>query len=329
MKIFLTGATGFLGQRLLTQLLEDRHQVTCLVRDADDADALARRDGCRAVEGSLENVSSWLKWLPGHEVVIHAAAPMTFWGPWSFFEKVIVDATETLYRACSRAGVKRFIYISSESVMQNTTPLLDIDESIQYIEPNSNYGKAKQLAERKLLEGVSETECIVLRPTFTWGKGMPMLDEIIRKIDDGSFVWVDHGNTVIEWVHVENVVGAIVCALTKGHDKGVYYITDENPQTVKHIFNQLLSTRRITPSRKSKSSGIVRLAAGLVESWWKLFGLKSTPPITRFDWSFVALPRRYNIDKAKTELGYHPVISEKMGLGEMRKGQALHQQDND
>lgn len=319
MKIFLTGATGFLGQRLLKRLLDEGHQVTCLVRNAEAADKIAARAGCRAVEGSLENINAWLKWLPGHDVVIHTAAPVEMWGPWERFEKLIVNATETLYRACSRSGVKRFIYISSESVVQNDTPLLDIDESFEYIKPNSFYGKAKQLAEKKLLEGVSETECIVLRPTFMWGKGMPMLNEVISKIDDGSFVWVGHGETVIEWVHVENVVGAIVCALEHGQDKGIYYITDENPQTVKHIFNQLLSTRRITPSRKNQSSFVVKLAASLLEFSWKLFGAKNKPPVTKFEWSFVALPRRYNISKARTELHYHPVISEKMGLGEMRK----------
>lgn len=319
MKIFLTGATGFLGQRLLTRLISDGHHVTCLVRDPDAADQVAAR-GCRVVEGSMEDIKSWLKWLPGHEIIIHAAAPTQTWGEWTLFENSIVNATETLYRAASREGIRRLIYISSESVVQNRKPLLDIDESFPYIKPNSLYGKAMQLAERKLVGSVSETECIILRPAFMWGKGMPMLEEIIDKIDSGRFTWVNKGNAVIEWVHVENVVNAIMCALNKGEDKSIYYITDENAQPVRDIFNKLLATRHISASRKNKSSFAVKLAAGLAEFWWKLFGLKSKPPITRFEWSFVALPRRYSIERAKTELNYHPVISEKMGLAEMRKG---------
>lgn len=317
MKIFLTGATGFLGKRLLDRLLGDGHEVTCLVRNAEAADRMATL-GCRVVEGSLENVGNWIKWLRGQEVVIHAAGPVEVWGPWKKFEKEIVDATEAIYRAASREQVRRFIYISSESVVQNNRPLLDIDESFPYLKPDSNYGRAKQLAEKRLLAGVSETECIILRPTFIWGKGMPMLNEIVSAIDTGKFTWVRKGNTIIEWVHVENVVNAIVCALEHGEDKGVYYITDENPKPVREIFNQLLATRRITPSRKNTSSFLVKLAANLSGFWWKLFRLKSRPPVTHFEWSFVALPRRYNIQKAKTELGYHPVISEKMGLAEMK-----------
>lgn len=319
MKIFLTGATGFLGQRLLTRLIRDGHQVTCLVRDPEAADRIAG-NGCRVVEGSLENINTWLKWLTGHDIVIHAAAPMEFWGPWEKFESNIVNATETLYRAASRQGIKRFIYISSESVVQNGKSLLDIDESFPYIKPNSYYGEAKQQAEKKLLAGVSETECIVLRPAFMWGKGMPMLDEVIRKIDDGKFTWVNNGKTIIEWVHVENVVNAIICSLHKGRDKGIYYITDENPKPVREILNQLLATQHISASRKNTSSFLVKLAAGLAEFWWKLFGIKSKPPVTRFEWSFVALPRRYSIERARTELDYHPVISEKMGMAELRKG---------
>ena len=318
MKIFLTGATGFLGRRLLNRLLGDGHQVTCLVRSADAADGIAAL-GCRVVEGSLENAGAWIKWLRGHEVVIHAAAPVEVWAPWTRFEKQIVEATEAIFRSASREQVRRFIYISSESVLQNSRSLLDIDETFPYPVPDSNYGKAKQLAEKRLLAGVSETECLILRPTFIWGKGMPVLNELVDTIDTGRFTWVGNGTTVIEWVHVENVVNAIVCALERGDDKGVYFITDENPKPVREIFNQLFATRRITPSRKNTSSFLVKISANLIESWWKLLRLKSRPPITHFEWSFVALPRRYNIQKAKTDLGYHPVISEKMGLAEMKQ----------
>jgi len=320
MKIFLTGATGFLGNRLLHRLLRDGHDVTCLVRNADAADRIAGL-GCRVVEGSLENVGAWTKWLRGQEVVIHAAAPIEVWGPWDLFEKLIVDATVSLFRSASREQVRRFIYISSESVVQNNRSLLDIDEAFPYLKPDSNYGRAKQLAERKLLEGVSETECLIIRPTFIWGKGMPMLKELIATVDSGKFTWVGNGDTIIEWVHVENVVNAIICALDKGSDKGIYLVTDENPKPVREIFNQLFATRRITPSRKNTSSFIVKLAANFSEFVWKLFRFKSRPPLTHFEWSFVALPRRYNITKARTELGYHPVISEKMGLAEMKKAE--------
>lgn len=317
MKTFITGATGFLGRRLLNRLLGDGHEVTCLVRNADAADQIAAL-GCRVVEGSLDNVGNWIKWLRGQEVVIHAAGPVDVWGSWEKLEKQIVDATEAIYRAASREQVRRFIYISSESVVQNNRALLDIDESFPYLKPDSNYGRAKQLAEKRLLAGVSETECLILRPTFIWGRGMPMLKELIDTIDTGKFTWVGNGNTIIEWVHVENVVNAIVCALERGQDKEIYFVTDENPKPVREIFNQLLATQRITPSRKNTSSFLVKLAANLAEFWWKLFRLKSRPPITHFEWSFVALPRRYNINKAKTDLGYHPVISEKMGLAEMK-----------
>lgn len=317
MKVFVTGATGFLGTHVVMRLLREQHEVTCLIRNAEYADMVAQL-GCRAVEGSLDNIGEWSKWLRGHDVVIHAAAPVVMWGDWAMFDRLIVKATDKLYRAASREGVKRFIYISSESVVQNGTPLLDIDETFPYLEPDSPYGKAKQQAERLLLDGVSETECIILRPTFLWGKGMPALDQIMDKIRSGKFMWVNQGRAMFEWLHVENAADAIVCALTRGEDKGVYFITDDNAKPVKEVFTALLTARGVEPPQKNISSGMARFAAGLLERIWKLFGVKSPPPITHFEWSFVALPRRYNIEKARTELGYHPAISEKMGLAGMR-----------
>jgi len=318
MKIFLTGATGFLGQHLLRRLQREHHEVTCLVRDSAVADRMAE-GSCRVVEGSLENVGAWSKWLRGHDVVIHAAAPIEFHRDWSFFESQIVAATEKLYRAASREGVRRFIYISSESVVQGTRSLLGVDETVPYCEPSSMYGRAKQLAEQALLQGVSETECIIIRPTFMWGKGMPELDKIIRRIDSGSFRWVDQGKTVIDWVHVENVVEAIVCALQHGQDKSIYYVTDDNAKPLREIFTSLLAARNVTAPAKNSSSFSVRLAARITEFWWRLLGRKTAPPISLFDWSFVAVPRQYDISKARAELHYHPVISEKMGLAEMRR----------
>lgn len=318
MKIFLTGATGFLGQHLLRRLQREHHEVTCLVRDSAVADHMA--DGtCRVVEGSLENVNAWSKWLRGHDAVIHAAAPIEFHRDWAFFESQIVNATVKLYRAASREDVRRFIYISSESVVQGSKSLLDVDETVAYCEPSSMYGKAKQEAEKALLQGVSETECIIIRPTFMWGKGMPELDRIIERIDRGGFRWVDKGKTIIDWVHVENVVEAIVCALQHGEDKSIYYITDDNAKPVRDIFTSLLATRNVTPPVKNSSSFSVRLAARFMEFWWSLLGRKTEPPVSLFDWSFVALPRKYDITRARTELHYHPVISEKMGLAEMRR----------
>jgi len=318
MKIFVTGGSGFVGTRLIKRLLQEGHDVSAFARSEASADNL-KLLGVNTVIGDLNQVESFEDQLTGHDVVIHAASPVKFWGKWDFFQQNIVDITQGLYQASVRQNIKRFIYLSSESVIQNDTPLVDIDETFSYIEPNSFYGKAKQIAERWLIEQNTETESIVLRPTFIWGPGVAALTSMIDKINGGQFSWIDNGNVAFESVHVDNVVQAIVLALDKGESNQIYYVTDDDPRTVKDVLGGLLETQNIKLPTRNMPSAVVRKLAGMVEGIWKLFKIKSDPPISKFEWSFVGLPRKYNIQKIKTSLGYEPIISIGEGLKEMKQ----------
>lgn len=319
MNIFITGGSGFLGQRLITRLVGEGHTVTGLARSLEAADSVKRAGGTPLI-GELTNMGEWEQALQKYDVVVHAAAPVEFWGVWEDFERDIVKVTSDLYKSSVRNKVQRFIYISSESVLQDRQPLLDITEAEPYPkEPNSMYGKAKKLAEQALLRSEGITDCIILRPTFIWGKGVGALDTLTAKMKSGGFMWIDGGETVIECVHVDNVVEAIICAFSKGRHKGIYNITDDNPKTARELISALVATREITPSKKNMPGSIARIAALLIESVWKVFNIKSAPPLSRFELSFVNMPRRYNITAAKEELGYNPRVSFEQGLEEMSK----------
>jgi 2-alkyl-3-oxoalkanoate reductase len=317
MNIFITGGSGFLGQRLITRLVGEGHSVTSLARSLEAADSVKRAGGTPLI-GELTNTGEWEQALQKYDVVVHAASPVEFWGVWADFERDVVKATSDLYEASARNNVQRFIYISSESVLQYRKPLLDITETEPYPkEPNSVYGKAKKLAEQALLRSEGITDCVILRPTFIWGKGVPALDAIVKKMKEGAFLWIDGGKAVIECVHVDNVVEAIICALSKGRHKGIYNITDDEAKTTRELISALAATQGVSAPDKTMPGSAVGIAVWLIEVVWKLFGIKSVPPLTRFELAFVNMPRRYNIASAKEELGYRPRISFAQGLEEM------------
>ena len=317
MNIFVTGGSGFLGQRLITRLVGEGHTVTGLARSLEAADSIKKAGGTPLI-GEFANLSEWEQALQKYDAVVHAAAPVKFWGVWADFEQTIVKATSDLYEAAVRNKVQRFIYISSESVLQDHKPLWDITEAEPYPkEPNSMYGKAKKLAEQALLRSEGITDCVILRPTFIWGKGVVALDTMIAKMKSGRFIWIDGGATVIECVHVDNIVEAIICAFSKGRHKGIYNITDDEAKTARELISALAATQGVTPPTKSMPGSIIGIAVWLIEAVWKLFGRTSMPPLTRFELAFVNMPRRYNITKAKEELGYSPRISFMQGLEEM------------
>ncbi len=320
-KIFITGGTGFLGQEVIKRLQKENVEIKGLARSQKSA-MLLEEMNVRPVIGNMENISEWKNELQSQDVVIHCAAPVEFWGPWSKFRKGITDATINLFTASEQIGVKQFIFISSESVLQNKKDLIDIDETEPYPqEPNSYYGKAKMLAEKYIRNTSSQMKSIIIRPTFIWGKGVKALDTIINKIQSNDFMWIDQGKAMFEMVHVKNVAQAIYLAIANGidKDKGIYFVTDDNPQPVRSFLTKLIQTQSVEPPSKNISKSLALILANIIERIWKIFKIKSIPPITRFDVAFVAMSRKYNISKIKKDLQYKPIINEMEGLKEIKK----------
>jgi len=317
-RIFVTGGSGFVGKRLIARLLESGHDITALSRSAK-SDAVLKALGATPVRGSLDDVADWQGALKGHDVLIHAASPITVWGDAEVLHRQIVEATTALADACAAFGVRRMIHLSSESVLQGAGPLLDIDETHPYpARPNSRYGACKKAAEQALLAREGGPEIIILRPSFIWGPS-GQVEQLLKKVRSGQFAWVDHGRAPMEMSHVENVVSAILLALEGGQSGRVYFVTDAAGLSVREVLGGIIEAVGLTPPSRSIPLALARPLAGAVEALWSVLRLRSTPPLSRFQLDFVALPRRYRIDRARAELGYKPVMSFDAGLAEIRQ----------
>ena len=176
MRILLTGATGFIGQALLNELLGKEHEVIAVKRKL--ATGRAGGDSDFLVADISAN-NDWLPALQGVEAVIHAAARAhvmndTVTDPLAEFRKVNVEGTLNLARQAAAAGVKRFIFISSIKVNGEATspgkPFLVSDVPA----PEDAYGLSKLEAERGLLQIAAETglEVVIIRPPLVYGPGV-------------------------------------------------------------------------------------------------------------------------------------------------------------
>lgn len=312
MKVFLTGGSGFLGLEIIAALRKEKVEMVALARSEATAKMMSGLGVQATVSGSLDDMARWQSALKGCDVVIHCAAPVEFWGPWAKYQKEIVDATTQLLHAADREGVKRFIYISSESVLQDTEPLLDVKESHPYPdEPNSFYGKSKKLAEQAILSSKVKIERLILRPTFIWGAKCNALEGIAETAKSGGFMWLDGGKAEFEAVHVKNVAEATRLAITKGKDRGIYFVTDGERATVREFFTQYFQSISLKVPTRSIPGGLVRGAARVMEILWPR---SKKPPVTRFEVAFMAMPRRYDLSSITTDLGYRPIISRAEGF---------------
>jgi nucleoside-diphosphate-sugar epimerase len=321
MIVLVTGGSGFAGGRLVTHLVEGGHEVHALARSAESADRVAAL-GATPVRGDLADLAdgppAWTAVLSACDAVVHAAAYMEFWGPDRVFEERNLRPTVALHEAAVRAGVRRFVLISAASVSSGTQRAPVVDEDTDEGRPNLAYSRAKLAAERALLAAPSAaTETVVLRPPFVWGAGMSTLDQIVSAVQHGQFAWVDGGRHLVDFVHVDNLAHACVLALDHGRPGGVYYVTDGAPRPAREFMGALMETRGVTPPERSVPRPAAAVVATLMEAAFRLARRDVAPPLTRWVVAWLGRDRSYDITRARTELGYEPVVAVEDGVARM------------
>lgn len=321
MKIFLTGGSGFVGGALLRRLVADGHQVLALARTQSAAQQVEAA-GAVAVRGDLTDLTSpdgapWATRLQAVDVVVHTAAYMEFWGPDALFERRNHAPTLALHAAGVAARVRRFVLVSAASVSTGSQRRAVVDESTPEGRPNTAYSRVKLATERALLAApAGSTELVILRPPFVWGAGMATIQGFVDAAQAGRFAWIDHGRHTVDAIHVDNLVAAVVLALTRG--RGIYHVTDGAPMPIRDLLTPLLATQGIDLTRsRSVPLAVAAPLAAVLDTAARLLRRPTAPPLTRWLVSFTGRDRSYDITAARRDLGYEPSISFAAGLAQM------------
>jgi nucleoside-diphosphate-sugar epimerase len=180
--ILVTGATGFVGKALITDLLANNNQVKAVVRTKSTdtllgIEQIVVKDLVELSSISiLDEITTALKNV---DVVVHTAARVHMMNddstdPLSEFRKVNRDATLTLARLAAESGVRRFVFISSIKVNgEMSRPGHPFTPEAQHV-PDDPYGLSKYEAEQGLLDLANETgmEVVIIRPPLVCGPGV-------------------------------------------------------------------------------------------------------------------------------------------------------------
>ena len=324
MRLFVTGGSGFVGQHLVRRLVGAGHEVRALAR-TDSAAELVSQVGAEPVLGDLaELVNSdpppqWTSALRGVDAVVHGAAYMAFWGPDEVFRRANLGPSVALHQVAASSGVPRFVLISAASVASGSQRAPVVDERTDEGRPNIGYSRIKLETERTLLSAVTPTmTTVALRPPFIWGAGMSTLDDFIAAVAAGRFSWIDNGKHTVDFVHVDNLAKAVGLALTRGRAGRAYYITDGAPMPTRDFFTPLLATQGVDVSAaRSVPFALAAPLGALLESGARLLRRPEPPMLTNWITTFMGRDRSYDINAARSELGYCPSVDLADGLAEM------------
>ncbi|GGH25332.1 NAD-dependent epimerase/dehydratase family protein [Sphingobacterium alkalisoli] len=319
-QIFVTGGSGFVGQNLISMLIENGYQVKALARSAQAIQKVEQL-GATAIKGDLNDKQALTVGVKDCSSVFHLAASVDFFASEKKLKKLHVDATELLLEVAQNANVPRFVYLSAASVIMNGKPIVNAKETFVSDNIIDGYSRTKLQAENLVLKANTENfQTIAVRPPLVWGKGDPnTLVGVMEATKKGRMQFIDGGNHRLVTCHVLNVCHALILADQSEQNGKTYFITDGETPIFKDFIKKYVATQGVTIPDKVVSLAMAKRVANVMEFVWKIFGLKGHPPLYIGLVNVLGVEFTTNDSKARKELGYKPFVTIEQGLDLMRK----------
>ena len=319
MKIFLTGASGFIGSHFLKHCLAAGHSVTCSVRSPKQADAIEVL-GASPWEGDLQNQGDLSLALAGFDVLIHAAGCRDLAASAKLLEQSNTILTQVLVNAAAKAGALQFIYISAASVvMGEPMPLLNAAESSPIVlRDYLPYTRSKALAEAYVLAvQQSAMKVVVLRPSFVWGKGDSIDTEIGPASNRGQFGWFSQGHYPFATCSISNLCDALQQAMQFTQSGCIFNISDGEPVDFRAFMSQRLKVGGFPVPTLSVARRLAWWLGAFTETGWKYLPMTGKPPLVREMVRLMGFPFTVSIERARCELGYLAPHSIEAGMSKI------------
>lgn len=314
MKLFLTGASGFVGQAIVNRLARDAHDLTALVLPEE---ALPGWETVRCIRGDITRPETLVNALDGQDAVIHLAGAVGYGVSWEKCRRLNVDGTSNIVQAAAASGIRRFIHMSSVSVYGRVSGIV-LNEASAMKKINDPYGDTKIEAEQvvRAWEEKGALDLTVIRPTMIYGPGDRLfLPKLIENLHTGRGKMIGKGDHRVDAIHVKDAADFVALVLDRPESVGRTYNLNHpnNPD-----WNQFVATTAaalgVSVPHRHIPFHLALALAGLMELASRLTG--KPPRVTRYGVRNVGRPYYYSTTRMQHELGFHPKIDLLTGIRE-------------
>ncbi|RAL24486.1 NAD-dependent epimerase/dehydratase family protein [Thermoflavimicrobium daqui] len=318
MNVLVTGATGFLGQRLALRLHQLGYNVTATGRSQQKGAYLAEQ-GISFIPANLEDTVTIQAMCKNQDYVFHSGALSSPWGPYEHFYQSNVIGTKNLIEGCMQYPVRRLIHVSTPSIYFHYTDRLQIKEEEPLPKTKVNaYAETKWLAEQEIDRAFQEgLPVITIRPRALFGPGDQAILPRLLQANERRFIPLINGGKVwIDLTYIDNVVDALLlCMNSSSNTLGKKYnITNDEPVLLKDVLTEVFKLLEQPMRTKSIPFRLAYLFAGCLEWYARILGREKEPELTRYTVGVLGKSQTLDISKAKQELGYQPKVSIEEGI---------------
>jgi len=302
MKILITGGAGFIGSSLILQL-QDRYDIVCLGRSPSFSKLkkLVNKN-VTFVKCDVSDEAAVSKQVKGVDSIIHLAGGG---GNASCIQDPVwalnthVKSTHLLAKLAVRHGVKKFIFASSYLVYGAAKQNKHSVKETATLAPESFYANLKDMAEQIIVDSGLNYSIVRFANVYGYTSAYKLqssgaINNFIRACLDGKSIQIQgSGKQHIDYVHIQDIVQAIISILEKGSIKSIYNIGSGKSVSIYMVAKTALAIskklyKKNTPIRKIKSSATMGQSAVLM-----------------------------SIKKARKELKWNPKVDLETGISEL------------
>jgi nucleoside-diphosphate-sugar epimerase len=310
MPVLVTGATGLLGSHLTDLLLERGEEVRVLVQRGDGVSQFAHPN-VAICWGHLGDRAALAAAVRGVDRVLHCAARTGPWGQEADYEAVNVRGLQTLVESALAAGVRRFVHVSSITVHGNDVHGAADETAPLRVEPNP-YSRSKIAGERLLERMIRDAGApvTIVRPGWIYGpRDVASFARFAALIERGQMVMIGSGRNHIPLIYVRDVADGILLASAKAHAAGrAYLLVNDEPVTQYDYLAAMAAALGVPPPRRHIPYRLALMLGTAAETVGHLTQRTSPPPVMRYGVQLLGAENRFDISRARRELGFCPQV---------------------
>lgn len=327
-KIFILGATGFIGFALAKRLVElGFDQITCLCRSQEKARQLFSGLDTAAITflyGDVSQPEVLKQGLDGAQIVVNASGSATDWGSHKDIWEVNVEAPKRIIQMIAESpDPAHYIQITSASVYGFSWQVKT--ESSPLVKSDPFYTASKvDLHDwlRKEMQKKGRVPFTTLAPSIVWGPGdRTYVPAIKQGLKTGKVLFITDALPV-DFVHIDDLLDAILCCFFNERTYQQEYIISGPEQFPFYVYIQKIAEFCGLPLPKRRQSMDMLLGtASMMEATARIINLFKpgyVPKVTRLQVLLLSVPFTLSIDKATQELGYQPTIGFYDGIEGLR-----------
>lgn len=300
-KIFVTGASGFIGKDIAADLKRKGYAVRACRHDR----AVAIND-VETVDVDITRPDELIPALEGVDTVVHGAALIGAWHRWDDLYRTNVEGTKNVVDRAIESGVEHIIYLSSTAVMNEHIDHKGTDETGFHDRTDlDSYSNSKIMAELAVRKYTDKIRISVIRPGWVWGPGSSELKKVCDMLRTGSFIYPGPGTNRLNLVYIDSIVAAVTSAIER-RAQGTYIVTDGQGVTLNEFIGAFCASLGTNRDYLRLPYSLCYNLARLSETGGQLMN-REFP--TRLGISNLGRSLEFNTEKARRELDFKPKVA--------------------